>query len=518
MGQGRWRRTLRAPRRTGDWWCERSASPSSSRCARNHSYDSITIDAFECCGSQPSSVRALVDVEVQRLAVEQPVVRRERREAERRASACIASRAGATGSDRTCEPVPAWSTSACSVSRIVPNSSAPMLYTDGPGAVAGAQARVGEIVGVHELVAVVAAAEHEHRRAVGDELEQDRHHPEPAVAEDRARADDRDVEPGRDRVVAQQLGPQLGPAVRLERPARRVLGRPGCARGCRRPRSTTCARPWRRRASRARDEHVRGAADVHRRRTARGPWPAAPARRCGTRRRRRRTRRAPRRGRARRRRRTRRRASVGAGRVQVEDADRVAAGERLLGQHGAEVAAAAGDQDRAGHQSWSAAREAPAHARPHAVEQTRPSARSRAPCAPGRCRRRSCPSARRARAAPARSGRSPARAPSSFSATTPATARDRAAGGARETVEPLGLERARAPSRRTSRERVRLGVGDPVRVARRGVGAPRRAARPARGCRCTPSTGVACPGPTSGKRPRRTAARNCVWRAGWNGP
>ena len=37
------------------------------------------------------------------------------------------TRAGAAGSERTREPVPAWSTSACSVSRIVPNSVAPML-------------------------------------------------------------------------------------------------------------------------------------------------------------------------------------------------------------------------------------------------------------------------------------------------------------------------------------------------------------------------------------------------------
>ena len=63
-----------------------------------------------------------------------------------------------------------------------------MLYTDGPGAIARAQARVGEIVGVHELVPVVAAAEHEHRRAVGDELEQQRHDAEPAVTEDRCGA------------------------------------------------------------------------------------------------------------------------------------------------------------------------------------------------------------------------------------------------------------------------------------------------------------------------------------------
>ena len=116
---------------------------------------------------------------------------------------------------------------------------------------------------MHELVAVVAAAEHEHRRAVGDELEQQRHHAEPAVTEDRAGPDDRDVEPGRDRVVTQELGPQLGPAVRLQRTARRVFGdgivlRDPEHRARRRVHDLRDARIARR------DEHVRGAADVHR--------------------------------------------------------------------------------------------------------------------------------------------------------------------------------------------------------------------------------------------------------------
>ena len=43
---------------------------------------------------------------------------------------------------------------------------------------------------MHELVAVVAAAEHVHGRAFGDELEQDREDAEAAVTEDRAGADD----------------------------------------------------------------------------------------------------------------------------------------------------------------------------------------------------------------------------------------------------------------------------------------------------------------------------------------
>ena len=50
----------RSPGRTGDWWCERFADSSSWRCARNHSYDSMSMDAFECTGSQSSSVRARV--------------------------------------------------------------------------------------------------------------------------------------------------------------------------------------------------------------------------------------------------------------------------------------------------------------------------------------------------------------------------------------------------------------------------------------------------------------------------
>ncbi len=116
---------------------------------------------------------------------------------------------------------------------------------------------------MHELVPVVAVAEHEHRRAVGDELEQHRHHAEPAVAENGAGPDDRDVEPGRDRVVTQQLGPQLGPPVRLERAAAASLGdgvvlRDTEHRARRRVHDLGDARVA------CGDQHVRGAADVDR--------------------------------------------------------------------------------------------------------------------------------------------------------------------------------------------------------------------------------------------------------------
>ena len=79
-----------------------------------------------------------------------------------------------TGSDRTREPVAACSTSASSVSRIVPNSAAPMLYAPGPGrsrARRQASARSSAWTNWYRLRAPV---EHVHRRPLGDELEQDR--------------------------------------------------------------------------------------------------------------------------------------------------------------------------------------------------------------------------------------------------------------------------------------------------------------------------------------------------------
>ena len=266
--------------------------------------------------------------------------------------------------------------------------------------------------------------------------------PEPAVPEDRAGPDDRDVEPAADRVVAQQLGLQLGPAVRLERPARRRLRRPGCAPGSRTPRSTTCARPWRPR-HRARRRARWRCRRRSPRRTARGPWPAAPARRCAARRRRRRTRRAPP-SRSRTSPATNSAAGVGSGRVEVEDAHVVALRERARREHGAEVAAAAGDEHRARHQSGQPRARHHRTLAAHAFEQRDRRARSRAPCAPGRCRTRSCPSARRARAPPARTGRPPAAAPSTLLRDDAGDPRDRAA---------AARSRRRAPRPRARRAR-----------------------------------------------------------------
>jgi hypothetical protein len=79
------------------------------------------------------------------------------------------------------------------------------------------QARRGEIVGVDELVAVGAVAEHDRVGAVGDPVEEDGEDAEAAVAEDRAGADDRDVEPGGGGPETRPLGGELGLAVRLLR-------------------------------------------------------------------------------------------------------------------------------------------------------------------------------------------------------------------------------------------------------------------------------------------------------------
>ena len=262
---------------------------------------------------------------------------------------------------------------------------------------------------------------------------------------------------------------QLGPAVGLERAARRVLG-DGVVLGDPEHRARRRVHDLGDAARRAPRRSTLAVpptfTDVEQRR---GPWPAAPGRRCGTRRRCRRTRRAPRRGRGRRRRRTRRRpASVRAGSGRRCGPRRRCA-ERLLGEHGAEVAAAAGDQDRdrairAGRRARGTSGRSPA---------CRRTARRRVVAEllarPARCRRRSCPSARRARAAPARSG---PRACSERVELLRDHARRRAGCGgwrAGRHAEPFGLERV-AHGREDVAQLVRLGVGDPVGAARRGLG------------------------------------------------
>ena len=136
----------------------------------------------------------------------------------------MSARAGATGSERTRDPVPACVDEGLEgLAHGAELRGADVVGRRTRVGPRRAEARVGEVGRVHELVAIAAVAEHVHRRAVSDELEEDRHDPEPAVAEDRAGSDDRDVEARGDRLVAQHLGPQLRAAVRLERPARRAL-------------------------------------------------------------------------------------------------------------------------------------------------------------------------------------------------------------------------------------------------------------------------------------------------------
>jgi hypothetical protein len=64
------------------------------------------------------------------------------------AAATLINTAAGAGSDRTRDPVPACAQSDCSDSRIVPNRSVPTLNTAAPGVPGGADAHLGEIVGV----------------------------------------------------------------------------------------------------------------------------------------------------------------------------------------------------------------------------------------------------------------------------------------------------------------------------------------------------------------------------------
>ena len=79
----------------------------------------------------------------------------------------------------------------------------------------GADAQLGQVVGVHELVGVVAAPEDRDVAPLLDPVEEDLEDAEATVSEDRARAHDRGVEPARlagvaDRVLRRELRVAVG--------------------------------------------------------------------------------------------------------------------------------------------------------------------------------------------------------------------------------------------------------------------------------------------------------------------
>ena len=432
--------------------------------------------------------------------------------ARRCASACIATRAGATGSDRTREPVPAWSTSACSVSRIVPNST---------------RADV-----VHRRARPVARRAGTRRR--------DRWRARTGTGCRRAPSTNTGA-PSATNSNRIAMTPSR-PWPRTVRGRTIVTSSPAATASWHSSSARSLARPYASSGRRRRvlghrvvlgDAEHRARRRVHdlARRPRRAPRPArsrcrptftveqrailgqrhlgdvvehdvdAVARA-----------RAPRRGRARRPRRTRPpRARPGGFRSKMRTV--VAAGERLLGQHRAEVAAAAGDEERA-RPSERVARARGTSARSPACRRAaRPAGRSRAPCGPGRCRTRSCPSARRARAAPARSGPRPAASAVELLRDHARDARDRAA-GRRDTGEPFGRERV-AHRREHVAQRVRLGVGDPVRAARTRAGDASASSTP-----CTRLLGVhhrpalRARRRRAGSGPAGPRAKNCVCRVG----
>ena len=171
------------------------------------------------------------------------------------------------------------------------------------------------------------------------------------MAEDRARANDRDIEAGRGGFVAQLLGPQLGPPVRLDGPARRIFD-DGVRLGDSKDGARRCVHDLGHTRVARRNEHVGRADDVDRFEqlaiarqrhlcdVVQYHVDAVTGRANG------------------------REVADVAGdvlhlafgqrrRVEVENAHLVAPGQRLLGDDRPEVAAAAGDQDRASHQSGS---------------------------------------------------------------------------------------------------------------------------------------------------------------------
>ena len=202
---------------------------------------------------------------------------------------------------------------------------------------------------MHELVPVAATPEHEHRRAVGHEVEEQCHHAQPTVAEHRAGPHDRDVEPGGDRIVAQRARLEAWRGRRARADGNGVLSVTGLCSGMPNTALDDVCTTFATRASRAADQHVGGSADVHlvEQRAVLGQGHlgdvvehdvdaltggahrllvahvARDELGAGERR---------------------------SGRVEVEDPDRVSPGERQFGQDGPEVTAAARDQDGASHQ------------------------------------------------------------------------------------------------------------------------------------------------------------------------
>ena len=138
---------------------------------------------------------ALADVEVEAAAVHQRVIRAERRQAAARWSAASPRRPGPSAASRRVLPV--RGVGAQRLERLAHGAEALGAdVVDGePRPRRGADARVGQVVGVDELIEVVAVAEHRNAAALLDPVEEDLKDAEAAVADDRARPDDGDVEP-----------------------------------------------------------------------------------------------------------------------------------------------------------------------------------------------------------------------------------------------------------------------------------------------------------------------------------
>ena len=230
------------------------------RCARNHSYDSTTIGALECRGLPAELGPRPRRVEPQRLAVEEPVVRRERRQpelGERGACRRAPVRPAATAPRSRCRRgrrAPAASRASCRT------RSRRCCRRPGPARRRRAGTR--------------RRGRRRARTGSGCRREPSTNTGAPSATNSNSTAmmpsrpwprivrgpHDRDVEAGRDRVVAEQLGLELRPAVRLERLRRASLRSPGCDSGM--PKialddvCTTLPTPGVAR----REEHVRGAA------------------------------------------------------------------------------------------------------------------------------------------------------------------------------------------------------------------------------------------------------------------